>query len=168
MTLVGGIRRYDLKYNFEVFISGLTDASFSTCSEPVATTGEAQLWQGGSLIPIKEPARMTFNDITLERGMSRDILLWDWYRSFNSAANVGGTQGQGAAMPTHGSALAYKRGAFIQQKDRAGFGVENIHLFNAWPKEVSLGDFSNDADEFRIERVVLAYDWFDRIPLSTT
>lgn len=166
MTLVGGVRRFDLKYNFEVFISGLTDASFSTCSEPVATTGEAQLWQGGSLIPVKEPARMTFNDITLERGMSRDILLWDWYRSFNNAAVVGGTVAQGAALPTHGSPIAYKRGAFITQKDRAGVSIENIHLFNAWPKEVSLGDFSNDADEFRIERVVLAYDWFDRIPLT--
>jgi len=167
MTLIGGIRRFDLKYNFEVFISGLTDASFSTCSEPVATTAEAQLWQGGSLIPIKEPARMTFNDITLERGMSRDILLWDWYRSFNSASNAGGAAGRGAALLGFGIAFAYKRGAFIAQNDRAGVAVENNHLFNAWPKEVSLGDFSNDADEFRIERVVLGYDWFDRVPLTT-
>ncbi len=168
MTVIGDVRRFDLKYNFEVYVMGVADASFASCSEPSVSVGEAQLWQGGSLIPIKEPARLTFNDITLERGMSRDTGIWNWFKSFNNAAAVGGTFGQGAAMPGVNSATTYKAHTQIVQKDRSGFAIEQIQLFNSFPKEVSLGDFSNDADEFRMERVVLGYDWFDRVPLSPT
>jgi phage tail-like protein len=163
MPTLGNLRRYDLKYNFEVFIAGLADLAFATCSEPSCTVGEGQLWQGGSLIPIKEPTRLTFNDITLERGMSRNTDIWAWFTTQNNAAAAGGLAGSGAGA---GYPNLYKRHVQIAQKDRAGTWVERIELFNAWPKELSLGDFSNDADEFRIERLVLSYDWFDRIPLT--
>ena len=164
MTTLGRQRRFDLKYNFEVSIAGVTEMGFATCSEPSVATGEALLWQGGSLIPIKEPTRLTFNDITLERGMSRDMDIWNWYKQTSDAASSGnGTANTGAS---HVISPLFKRHIAILQKDRMGSWVERIELFNAYPKEVSLGDFSNDADEFRIERLVFSYDYFDRIPLT--
>jgi len=161
--MIGRLRRFDLKYNFEVQIEGLSDMAFATCSEPTGSVGEAMLWQGGSLIPIKEPTRLTFADITLERGMSRNLDIWNWFQSCSDAALASGFSGQGAgfAFPEQ-----YKRGATIAQKDRLGTWVEMIHLFNAWPKECGLGDFNNDADEFRIERLVLSYDYPERVPMT--
>lgn len=157
MPIVGQARRYDLKFNFKVLITGLSpeEADFATCSEVTVAVGEATLWQGGSLIPIKEPTRLTFADVTLERGMSRSMSLWQWFRDCSDAAS-----GRGQPSPF------YKRPIHINQRDRAGIITESLVLFNAWPKEYSTGDFSNDADEFRIERLVVAYDWFERVPFS--
>ena len=161
--MIGNIRRFDLKYAFEVRIDGLTDLAFATCSEPSVAIGEAMLWQGGSQIPIKEPTRLTFNDVTLERGSCRDIQIYQWFESVGNAAIRSGAAGTGAG--TAQSPL-YKRNAEIYQKDRLGSYKEGIRLFNAFPKEYSVGDFSNDADEFRIERLVLSYDYFKRIIIT--
>ena len=157
MAITGQARRYDLKFNFKVLIAGLSpeEADFATCSEASVTVGEATLWQGGSFIPIKEPTRLTFADITLERGMSRSMSLWTWFKDTSDAAS-----GRGLISPF------FKRPIHINQRDRAGIITEAIVLYNAWPKEYSAGDWSNDADEFRIERLVVAYDWFERIPFS--
>jgi len=165
MAVIGQLRRYDLKYNFEVQIGGIPNMGFASCSEPSVALGEAQLWQGGGLIPIKEPTRLTFSDITLERGSSRDTTIWTWFKLTANAASQRGTAGQGAGL---GFPVSYKRHGTIVQKDRAGIPIERIELFWCWPKELSLGDFSNDSDEFRMEKLVLAFDWFDRIPLTAT
>ncbi len=151
----GRLRSFDLKYNFEVNIENVGEGAFATCSEPVVAVGEALLWQGGSIIAIKEPTRLTFTDVTLERGMSNDLDLWNWLRLTGNAASNRGT-----------APLGYKRTAIIYQKRRDGFILEMITLYNAWPKEYSAGDWNNDADEFRMERIVLAYDWFDRLRLG--
>jgi len=156
MALIGRLRRFDLKYAFQVEIPGFGSADFATCSEPVVTAGEAALWQGGSIIAKKEPGRLTFTDITLERGMSRDTDAWTWFKLTGDAAS-----NRGAPSPTQ------KRHASVVQRDRAGASVERVEFFFAFCKEYGLGDWNNDADEFRMERIVLAYDWFERVPLTT-
>lgn len=155
MPVIGEVRRYDLKFNFGLEISGIGQAGFKSCSEPTITIGEAQLHQGGQMIPTKEPTRVTFADITLERGSSRDLSLWTWLQQVaNAAALVG--------VPSPQS----QRQAAIVQFDRAGVPVERLELFFAWPKEYSPGDWDNDSDDFRMERVVLAYDFYERVPLT--
>jgi phage tail-like protein len=154
MPVIGQPRRFDLKYNFQVEIDGLGSADFKSCSEPTITVGEALLWQGGSMIPVKEPTRLTFADITLERGSSRDLDLWTWLKTVGDAASSRG-------LP---SPLSKRHGSIVQ-RDRAGIPVERLEMFFAWPKEYSPGDWDNDSDDFRMERVVLAMDYYERIPL---
>lgn len=153
MALLGNLRRFDLKYNFQVVIVGVGSADFATCSEVMATVGEALLWQGGSILPVKEPTRMTFSDITLERGSSRDVDLYNWFKATSNAA---ANSGQESPL--------FKRQANIWQYQRDGSLAEFLDLHNAWPKEYSVGDFNNDADEFRIERIIFSYDYFERMP----
>lgn len=155
MGIIGNLRRVDLKYAFQVEIVGVGSAEFADCSDVGVTAGEATLWQGGGIIPKKEPTRLTFADLTLSRGMTRDLDLWTWFKMTGSgAANIG------SPSPT------YKRHLSIVQRDRAGVPIERISIFNAFMKEYHGGDFNNDSDEFRMESIVLAYDWFERLPLT--
>ncbi len=39
-----------------------------------------QYFEGGSLIPNKNQGRMTFADVTLERGAAQDRDLFDWFQ----------------------------------------------------------------------------------------
>ena len=39
-----------------------------------------QYFEGGSLIPNKSPGRLTFSDVTLERGATQDRDLFDWFQ----------------------------------------------------------------------------------------
>lgn len=154
--MIGVPRRFDLKYNFKVIIDFVGEMDFTTCSEVAVTTGEATLWQGGSIIPVKEPTRLTFTDITLERGCSRDVDLYDWLIDTSDAA----------LNASRMLAENYKRNAQVWQRNRMGIPVETVLLHGCWVKEYSAGDWSNDADEFRIERLVMGYDYFQRVQVN--
>jgi phage tail-like protein len=156
MGALGNVRRLDLKYAFKVLIPGLTSIDFATCSEISGEIGEATYWQGGSIIAIKEPGRLTHPDVTLERGSSRDQELYQW---FNQIAN-------GAANRGMLNTPAFKRPVHIWQNGRDGSPVEQVNLYAAFLKTYSIGDWNNDADEFRVEKIVIAYQYFERIQLS--
>lgn len=157
MPVIGEARRFDLKYRFKVQIDGIGSARFKSCSELAATFGEAVLWQGGAMISEKETTRLTFADITLERGASRDIDLWAWFK-------MGGDAAADIGLPSS----ATRRHGSITQYDRAGVAVERHDIFDAACKEYSTGDWDNDSDDFRMERVVLSIRFFERVPLVAT
>lgn len=154
MPVIGAPRIFDLKYRFRVEIDGIGSARYKSCSELTATLGEALLWQGGAMTPIKETTRLTFADITLERGASRDIDLWTWFK-----------QGADAAADRGLPSPATERHGSIVQYNRASVPVERHDFFRAKCKEYSGGDWDNDSDDFRMERVVLSIGFFERVPL---
>ena len=60
---------------------GRPGAGFSTCSAPEATVEVAEYKEGDKIYKIKQPGNVTFNDITLARGVARsDSAFWDWLR----------------------------------------------------------------------------------------
>jgi hypothetical protein len=67
------------------------------------------LYKGGSLIPNKSPGRMTFPDVTLERGATQDRDLFD---RFQQVANLASGLGL--------NDIDYKRNLDIVQQDRDG------------------------------------------------
>jgi len=155
MPVIGTPRRFDLKYRFRVEIDGIGSAAYKSCSEFTATLGEGLLWQGGAMTPIKETTRLTFADITLERGASRDLDLWNWFK-----------QGADAAADRGLPSPATRRHGSVVQYDRASVPVERHDFFDAACKEYSGGDWDNDSDDFRMERVVLSIRFFERVPLA--
>ncbi len=68
-----------------------------------------QYFEGGSLIPNKSPGRLTFADVTLERGATRDRDLFDWFQDVAITSS-------GLGVADH----AYKRNLDIVQQDRDG------------------------------------------------
>ncbi len=94
--------------------------------------------------------RLTFADVTLERGATEDRDLFDWFQDVALTASGLGLTGVG-----------YKRNLDIVQQDRDGTTLRRWTLTRAWPVKFVAGDWDNEADENVIESVTLTYDFFE-------
>ncbi|KKN72174.1 hypothetical protein LCGC14_0413110 [marine sediment metagenome] len=152
MPIIGGPRSFHDKFKFLVEIDGVLSAAFNKCGELSAEFAKIEYSEGGTLIPNKTPGRMTFADVTLERGVASDLDLFLWFSQTGIAsANFG--------LPEP----AYKRDLDIVQKDRDNTTLRRWHLNNAWVLKFVAGEWDNDADEKAIEMVTLTYDFFELV-----
>lgn len=151
MPIIGQPKLYYPKFRFVVEIDGVQNATFMSCSELGAEFAEISQWEGGVVIPHKSPGRMTFDDITLSRGVTTDTQLYLWWRSITDAASQ-----TGLAEPY------IKRNLDVVQLTREGTEAHRWRVFNTWPKRFVAGDWDNDSDENMIEQLVLAYDYFEK------
>ncbi len=130
-------------------------AKFKTCSELSAEIAKSEIWHGGSMIAQKEPARVTFPDITLERGATDDGQLFNWFaQSAAPTPSIGGI-GQ-----------AFKRQVDIVEQDRARITINRWRLVNCWVSGYKAGDWDNESDDFLFESVTLAFEFFLPIGLA--
>jgi len=72
MTVIGNPRSFHKKFKFVVEIDDVGHAGFQKASELSVEVANVQYFEGGSLIPNKSPGRLTFSDVTLERGVQQD------------------------------------------------------------------------------------------------
>ena len=152
MTVIGEPRSFHQKWNFIVEIDGFGSASFQTCSELSSEFAEIAHSEGGSMIPDKQPGRMTISDVTLARGATSDRTFYDWHRQVGDAA-----KNSGLISPE------FKRNGTIVQHDRDGSTIRRWRFFGAWPKRFVAGDWDNDADENVVEQLVLTIDRFELV-----
>lgn len=152
MAVIGNPRSFHKKFKFIVEIDDIGHAGFQKCGELSVEVANVQYFEGGSLIPNKSPGRLTFADVTLERGATQDRDLFDWF--------------QDVAITSSGLGLTdvnYKRNIDIVQQDRDGTTLRRWSLSRAWPVKFVAGDWDNESDENVIESVTLTFDFFELI-----
>ena len=150
MPVIGTPRTFHAKWKFLVDVDGFVSTGFSKASELSVEIARVDQWEGGSLIPNKSPGRLTFTDVTLERGATRDQDLFAWMQQVaDASANAGLNEPQ------------FKRNLDIVQQDRDGTELRRWRLHNAWPVKFVAGEWDNEADENVIESVTLTYDFFE-------
>jgi phage tail-like protein len=148
MAVIGNPRTFHKKFKFIVEIDGVAHAGFQKCSELSVEVANVQYSEGGSLIPNKSPGRLTFADVTLERGATADHDLFDWFAQVvDAAANAGLNEPE------------FKRNLDIVQQDRDGSTLRRWSLTGAWPVKFVAGEWDNEADENVIESVTLTFDF---------
>ena len=150
MPIIGNPKSYHHKFKFKCEFDLLGSADFAKCSELSAEVANILYWEGGSLIPNKSPGRMTFADVTLERGATQDQDLFLWFRDVAIASS-----GRGLVDPH------YKRSGDIVQHDRDDSELRRWNIIRAWPIKFVAGDWDNDADDIVMESVTLTFDWFE-------
>jgi phage tail-like protein len=150
MSIIGNPRSFHKRFKFVVEIDSVKHAGFQKCSELSVEIANVQYYEGGSLIPNKSPGRMTFPDVTLERGATQDRDLFDW---FQQVANLASGLGL--------NDIDYKRNLDIVQQDRDGSTLRRWSITNAWPVKFVAGEWDNEADENVIESVTLSFDYFE-------
>jgi phage tail-like protein len=145
------------KHLFLVEISPDISAGFQKCSELSVEAAAIEYWEGGSIIPYKIPGRLTFTDITLERGASTSPKFFQWMQSVGDAAQgIFPTRGAGWLTPD------YMEQIDVIQLDRDGITTLRVWtLYNAWPSKFVAGDWDNTVDEAVIESLTLKYDYFE-------
>jgi phage tail-like protein len=146
----GKPRSFYKKFKFVVEIGGVASAGFQKCSKLEGEVTVAQQNEGGSLIPDKSAARAKFSDVTLTRGATDDLDLFNWFKqTVNAAANSGAVDG------------VYKRDFDIVQQDRDGTVRRRWRVTNAFPVKFTPGEWDNDSDDNSMEEVTLTFDYFD-------
>lgn len=149
MPIIGRPRHYHVKFKFLVEIDNLGSAAFQACSELKAEIAQIEYKEGGALIPEKQPGMMTVSDLTLDRAATKDTDLYNWFLMTANAALNGGL-----ASPL------FKRDGSIVQFDRDGRTLRRWRIKGLWPKSFVGGAWDNTADEFSMEQIVLAMDYF--------
>ncbi|MCY1036167.1 phage tail protein [Corallococcus sp. BB11-1] len=150
MAIIGQPRSFHKRFKFLVEIDDIGHAGFQKCSELSVEVANIQYFEGGSLIPNKSPGRLTFSDVTLERGATQDHQLFDWFQDVVHMSS-------GLGLPDG----LYKRNSDIVQQDRDGTTLRRWSLSRAWPVKFVAGEWDNESDENVIESVTLTYDFFE-------
>ena len=152
MSVIGQPRSYYKKFKFVVEIDSFTYSGFQKCSELSMEVGKIEHREGGRIIPDKSPGLVTFADLTLERGATKDRELWNWMKQVADVAANGGLVDD-----------TYKRNIDIVQRERDDSTLVRWRVYRAWPLMFVAGEWDNDADENVIEKVTLTYDFFEPI-----
>jgi phage tail-like protein len=146
-------RKFHKKYAFIVRIEGVGSAAFKSITAPRATINQGEHFEGGRAHPHKAPTTTSFNDITMVRGLTLDLDLYNWFKAvYDAASETGGTEPD------------VLRTVEIVQLDRDGSEQERWILYDAFVKEYGPEDWDNSSADFQVESAVIGYDHFERVP----
>lgn len=150
MPIIGTPRSFHKRFKYVVEADQISSTGFQKCSELSVEAANVQYFEGGSLIPNKSPGRLTFSDVTLERGATQDQDLFSWFQDVAITSS-------GFGLPD----IDYKRNLDIVQQDRDGSTLRRWSITGAWPVKFVAGEWDNESDENVIESVTLTYDFFE-------
>lgn len=126
-------------YNFAVELDGITRAGFRECSglETSQDAGEYREGTDRNLAVRKIPGLNSYGDITLSRGFTSDIKLWEWREK---------------AM----KGTVERHDISITLLDDLGNARITWNLFECWPRSWSGPSLSASSNEVAIEQLTLA------------
>ena len=152
MPIQGTAINYWDKYAFIVKIDGVIRAAFNKCSGLKAEAEVIEYSEGGALTPHKQPGTIKFDDIELERGMTDDDDLYNWWNEiYNHASGTGSADER-----------KYKRKVTIIQKDRSGAELTRWVIPKAFPAAFETDDWDNESSEHQITKLTLAHEGFEK------
>jgi phage tail-like protein len=148
--MFGSSKPYYKKFKFVVEIDGIARAAFQKCSQLEAEIAIIEQWEGGALTADKSLGRVKFSNVTLERGATDDLDLFNWFKqAINFTANTGLKDGE------------VKRNFDVVQQDRDGAELRRWNVFGGLPAKFKAGEWDNTSDENVLESIELAIDGFD-------
>lgn len=106
---------------------------------------EKRIADGNKEVVFKQPGRLKWGEITLERGITDNMDLWNWRKTV--------VEGGVATARTNGSLI-------LNTMD--GTPAAQWDFVNAWPSKVEGPSFKTDDNNIGIETVTLVYESFIR------
>jgi phage tail-like protein len=145
---------YVQKFRFDVQVPGIDDGvKFAEASGFAMELSQVEQPEGGRLTNHKRPGKLSADDLTLKRGASTSLQLFQWFKSLGDAASSTGL------VPTDVRTLT------VRVKGADGRTLKRFVFYEAWVKRYVPGDLdASDDGENQIEEVVVAYDHFDILP----
>lgn len=96
----------------------------------------------------KIPGRLKWGDVTLKRGITDNMAIWDWRQ------NV-----------VDGKVKDARANCSIVMMDRGYVEVARWEITNAWPSKVTGPSLKSDSNDLGIEEMVLVHEGIKRIKL---
>ena len=136
-------------FNFRLEIEGKLTGYFTECSG-IGSEHEIiehkAVDENGHEFVQKIPGRLKWQDVSLKRGITDTMDIWDWRTEVEN--------GKMGAARTHGS---------IIMMDRNYQDVARWNFENGWPSKVTGPSVKSDSNEFGIEEVTLVIERMWRV-----
>jgi phage tail-like protein len=130
------------------------DAIFLECKGFKATqqvVEACEVTQGGEVVRTKIPGIIKYNNLTLRRGMTKSMALWDWFDKVRD-------------KKWKDTKLRLQQEDFyIQVFNQSGKETARFEFKHAWPTVYKIADFSAKSTDFEIEELEIAFEQFRRI-----
>jgi phage tail-like protein len=101
----------------------------------------------GEFVVHKVPGRMKWGDVTLKRGITKSMDIWDWRQKVE--------EGKVGDARRNGSIIMYAQGT----QDP----IARWEFVNAWPSKVTGPSFNAQSNEIGIEELVIVHEGLKRV-----
>lgn len=137
-----------VSFNFGLDLSGAVVGYFTEVSGLGSETEviEHKIVKDGKEIVRKIPGRLKWGDITLKRGITASMDIWDWRKEVEDG-QVGGA----------------RRAGSVYMLDQEGGEVARWNFEAGWPSKVSGPSIKSDSNEIGIEELVIVHEYITRV-----
>jgi phage tail-like protein len=136
-------------FNFRLEIEGKLTGYFTECGG-IGSENEIVehkvVDDGGHELVQKIPGRLKYQDVTLKRGITDTMDIWDWRLLVE--------QGKMGEARTNCSVI---------MMDRNYEDVARWDFVNAWPSKVTGPSVKSDSNEFGVEEVTIVHEGMKRV-----
>lgn len=128
-------------YNFAVQIDGMDELHFSEVTglsvevQAIRFRSGTDLGTGAKVLP----GRISYEPVTLERGLARDLALWEWLSTIEGGQTDMRNVTISVLDEDHEPAIAFR-------------------LTSAWPSRLQLGRLDGLGNGVAIEKLTLTYE----------
>ncbi len=141
------------RWQWSIEIDGFDVALFSKATIPPLEFEETTFASAGAMFDHKTAGRVSFDDITLEKGQVQDGTDDEVFNWIKTQLDV--------STQTGGVPADYMRDFDIVQRDRAGNEYRRYRIKGAWIKKFEGGDLEGASSENVIEVLTMAYQYYD-------
>jgi len=134
---------------FALDVQGVINGYFTECSGIGSETEIAEqkvVNKKGVQIVLKVPGRLKWGDITLKRGVTSDMELWNW-RKMVEDGNVKGARKNGS----------------ITMFDQTLTPKAKWDFKNAWPSKISGPTPKSDGNDISLEEITIVHEYITRV-----
>ena len=136
-------------FHFMLDIQGVVQGYFTEVSGIGSETEVAEqkvVNKEGIQIVLKVPGRLKWGDVTLKRGLTSNLEIWNWRKMVE--------EGQVSKARKNGSIVMY---------DQMLKPIAQWDFKNAWPSKVSGPAPKSDSNELTIEEMTIVHEYITRI-----
>ena len=133
-----------LGFNFMLQLEGSVAGYFIECSGIGSENEVAEqkvVDKGGHELVRKVPGRLKFTDITLKRGITSDLQIWQW-----------------RDLVVKGAVKDARKNCTITMFSRAYEPVAVWHFANAWPSKVTGPSLKSDGNDIVVEEITIVHE----------
>ena len=133
-----------LGFNFMLELEGALAGYFTECSgigSEHEIVEQKVVDKQGHEIVRKIPGRMKWQDISLKRGITSDLKIWEWRDQL-----------------VQGKSKDARKNITITMLSRDYKPVAVWHFANAWPSKVSGPSLKSDSNDFGVEELTIVHE----------
>ncbi|HZY40468.1 MAG TPA: phage tail protein [Anaerolineae bacterium] len=135
-------------YHFHVEIDGISQAQFRECGGLGSESQVVEYKESvkGVTVIRKQPGPIKWSDITLKRGVSDVMELWQWRKQVE--------QGKVDEARKNGSIVLY---------NQANSEIARWNFKDGWPSKLSGPQVKADASDVAIEELTITHEGMERV-----